>query len=207
MYASLSLPLDGLADEKIAKYIKDNGLYKGDKYTEYVKSQLPEKRLYHTAEVMVSALSKASELKLNPEKVRLSALLHDVAKYVDYKTVEGFQIEEGMVAPVVHAFLGAYVAKNILKIDDDEIIDAIKYHTSGKANMSLLGKLIFVADMVEKNRDYEGVERLRALFKKDFNLSFIECLKEEMQHLLSKKRIIYIETLNAYDYYINNKKD
>ena len=207
VYSSLSLPLDGVIREDIANYIKENGLYKGDKYTEYVKSKLPEKRLFHTAEVMITALSKANELNLNAEKVRLSALLHDVAKYMDYKKVKGFRIDDDMVAPVVHAFLGAYIVKNILDIDDEEIIDAIKYHTSGKANMSLLGKLIFVADMIEKNRDYEGVEKLRELYKRDFNLAFKTCLYEEMQHLLNKKSRIYIETLNAYDYYINEKKD
>ena len=91
-------------------------------------------------------------------------------------------------------------------ITDAEILDAIRYHTSGKPEMSTLGKLIFVADMVEKGRTYDGVERLRKLFEGDFEVCFKECLKEEVLHLINKKSYIYSETLDAYDYYINGKQ-
>ena len=108
-----------------------------------------------------------------------------------------------MPKPVVHAFLGAFVAEKYLGITDAEIIDAIRYHTSGKADMSLLSKLIFVADMVEEGRTYEGVEKLRELYENaDFEKCFIECLKEEFVHLINKKASIYYETINAINYYV-----
>ena len=69
--------------------------------------------------------------------------------------------------------------------------------------MSLLGKLIFVADMVEDTRNYDGVDKLRELYEReDFEKCFRECLKEEFLHLINKKQYIYEETLNAFRYYI-----
>ena len=168
---------------------------------------MPQKRIIHTANVVVCALKKAHELKLDYNKVRISALLHDCAKYINYKSVKGFNPPSDIVEPVIHAFLGAYIAEKVLKIQDEEVLNAIKYHTSGRKNMSTLEKLIFVADMVEKGRTYEGVEALRKSFvEKDIDTAFNECLSEEFIHLINRGDKIYIETINAYDYYIKNKR-
>ncbi len=204
-YAKLGLSLKGLTPNGVEEYIKEKGVYAPDKYEQFILKTLPEKRLKHTADVVVCALKKAKELGLDEEKVRIATLLHDSAKYIDHKTVEGFTLDEDVPDPVVHAFLGAYIAKKYFKVDA-EIEDAIRYHTSGKANMTLLSKLVFVADMLEEGRDYEGVDKLRELYEKeDFETCFIECLKEEFLHLMNKKQRIYIETINAYDYYVDKK--
>lgn len=206
LYASLGLDISEKVPKAVAEYIKEKGLYLPDEYCEFIKKTLTEKRLIHTAEVTLTALSKAKELGLDEKKVRISSLLHDCAKYIDYKTVEDFILPNDLPAPVVHAFLGAYVAEKWLGLTDCEIIDAIKYHTSGKPNMTTLGKLIFVADMVEKGRNYQGVEQLREYFKGDLDVCFRECLKEEMLHLINKKQYIYKDTIEAFDYYVNGEK-
>jgi len=205
IYSSLGLPLLGIAPNGIEEYIKQKGLYGGDVYTQFVKKYLPEKRLRHTANVINCALNKAKELNLDAEKVRISATLHDCAKYIDHTKVKGFVLPKDVPVPVVHSFLGAFIAEKYLGVDDQEILDAIRFHTSGKANMTLLGKLIFVADMVEEGRDYEGVEYLRELYEQeDFEKCFVECLKEEFLHLLNKKQRIYVETINAFEYYVKD---
>lgn len=202
VYSSFNLPLDGLAPDGVEEYLKQNNLYAGDKYTEYIKNNLPIKRVIHTAGVVICALKRAKELGLDKEKVRITATLHDCAKYLDYKSVEGFTLPDGVPEPVIHSFLGAFVAEK-LGVTDEEIIDAIRFHSSGKANMSLLGRLLFVADMIEEGRNYEGVEYLRSLYEKvDFETCFKECLKEEFLHLNNKKQDIYFETINAYNYYV-----
>ena len=201
-YAKLGLSLDGITPNGVEGYIKENKVYCPDKYEQFILKTLPEKRLKHTADVVVCALKKAKDLSLDEERIRIATLLHDCAKYIDYKTVEGFTLDEDVPEPVIHAFLGAYIAKKYLGVDK-EIEDAIRYHTSGKANMSLFEKLVFVADMLEEGRSYEGVDKLRDLYEKeDFEKCFIECLKEEFLHLINKKQRIYVETINAYDYYV-----
>ncbi len=204
-YAKLSLSLEGLTPKGVEEYIKEKGVYAPNIYEQFILKTLPLKRLKHTADVVVCALKRAKELGLDEEKVKVATTLHDCAKYIDHKTVEGFTIDEDVPEPVIHAFLGAYIAKERLGVDA-EIEDAIRYHTSGKANMTLLSKLVFVADMLEEGRNYEGVEKLRELYEKeDFETCFIECLKEEFLHLMNKKQRIYIETINAYDYYVKKQ--
>ncbi len=208
VYSAFSLSLNGLVPEKVENYIKDTGLYGGDLYVDFVKTRLPEKRVRHTANVVITALKKAKELGLDEKKVMIAATLHDCAKYFDHTKIDGFTIDKDVPSPVIHQFLGAFVAENILGITDQEVLDAIRYHTSGKANMSLLGKLIFVADMVEEDRNYEGVDYLRGLYEKDdFEFCFRECLREEMLHLQNKGQKIYAETISAYDYYIKGTGD
>ena len=202
-YAKLGLEIDDLTDKKVAEYIKEKQIYASDVYEIFVKNNLPPKRLKHTADVVICALKKAKEEGLDIEKVKLACTLHDVAKYLDYKLFDGFNLPQGVPNPVVHAFLGAFIAERYLKIQDQEILDAIRYHTSGKANMTKLGKLVFVADMIEEGRNYEGVEKLREIYENfDLDTCFIECLKEEYIHLLNKGQEIYIETKNAFDYYV-----
>ncbi len=205
IYSSLGLPVDGMTADSVMQYIDKKGLYAGDGLFEFIRATLPEKRRIHTAGVIESALRKVKELKLDTQKVLTAALLHDCAKYMAPSSVKGFTCPSDVPEPVIHAFLGAYVAEHILGIKDSEIIDAIRYHTSGKADMSTLGKLIFVADMVEENRRYEGVDALRELYEKaDFEACFKECLKEEYLHLQNKKQKIYIETVNAYKFYVKD---
>ena len=203
VYSAFSLSLEGLVPNSVEEYIKQSGLYGGDLYVDFVKNRMPEKRVKHTANVVITALKKAKELGLDEKKVMLAATLHDCAKYFDYTKFDGFKLDEDLPKPVIHQFLGAFVAEKILGVSDEGVLDAIRYHTSGKADMSLLGKLIFVADMVEEDRDYDGVEYLRSLYEKDdFEFCFRECLREEMLHLKNKGQKIYAETISAYEYYI-----
>ena len=206
VYTSLGVSLQGVCIPAVEEYIKIHNLYEGGEYEAFIKKVLTEKRIRHTANVIITALKKAKETGLDEEKIKISALLHDCAKYLDPKDYPDFTMPEGVPDPVVHAYLGAYVAEKVLKITDEEIIDAIRYHTSGKANMSTLAKLIFVADMIEEDRFYQGVEELRKAYEVGLDYCFKECLKEETVHLLNRKKPIYVETLNAYEYYINGDK-
>lgn len=207
VYASLGMDVCDKTGSEVAEYIAKNKIYAGGACEEYIRKNLPLKRLKHTADVAVCALKKARELGLSPDKVLTACLLHDCAKYKNKDDYKGFNMPTDVPAPVEHAFLGEYIARNEVGVTDPDILDAIRFHTSGKANMSTLAKLVFVADMIEKGRDYQGVERLRQLYLGDFDKCFKECLKEEVLHLINKKSYIYCETLNAYDYYINGNKE
>lgn len=77
----------------------------------------------------------------------------------------------------MHQYSGAYLAEHALGVTDPDILNAIRYHTSGRAGMSDLEKLICFSDMLEEGRDYDGVERLRELFKQDINVCAEQALK------------------------------
>ena len=202
IYSMFGLDVTPFVPDLVASYIKENNLYKANAYVEFVKSVLPEKRLIHTANVIACALDKAKPLNVDRDDVFTACTLHDVAKYLKREDYPLAEIPDDMPSAVVHAFLGEYVAREKLGIKNQDILNAIKYHTSGRENMSNLEKLVFVADMVEEGRTYDGVDELRKLYDVDFEKCFIECLKEEMIHLKNKKTQIFYLTEKAYDYYV-----
>lgn len=202
IYKMFGLDISDFVPEKVNEYIIKNDLYPSNGYIDIVKTLLPNKRLIHTANVITCALDKAKPLFLNRDDVFTACCLHDAVKYVNPEKFPNCNLPENMPRPVQHAYLGEYFARTQLGIKNQDILNAIKYHTSGRAGMSNLEKLVFVADMIEEGRDYEGVETLRALYDVDFEKCFTECLKEEMIHLENKKTDIFYETVNAYKYYI-----
>lgn len=168
--------ISSFAGKRVAAYVADNGLYKIPHAKEALDLEKPSRRA-HSVRVAVLAAERAAGLKIDEKRALTAALFHDCAKNLpsDSPRLEGFTPPSGVPAAVVHQYAGAYVAEHAFGISDGEILDAIRYHTSGRENMSLLGKLIFLADMLESGRDFEGVEELRAAFWKDKD-SLDECL-------------------------------
>lgn len=202
VYKTFGFDISSFVPEKVNDYVLKNDLYPSNGYVDILKTLLPEKRLIHTANVISCALDKAKPLGLNRDDVFTACALHDAAKYVNPEKFPDCVLPKDMPKPVMHAYLGEYFARFNLGIKNQDILNAIKYHTSGRAGMSNLEKLVFVADMIEEGRTYDGVEYLRKLYDVDFEKCFKECLKEEMQHLKNKNTDIFYETVNAYNYYI-----
>lgn len=205
-YVRYLLMLGVSSDEipaSVAEYIAEHGLYGGGEIFSYVKARLTEKRRRHTAGVIECALELNKQLGLDREKVILSCALHDVAKYLKEEDFPGFKREDGMPSSVIHAFLGEYVAKEVLGVTDEDVLTAIRYHTTGRPNMTDLEKLVYVADLLERNRNYPGVDKLRRLIKNDFNKGFTECIRQGYKHLkqMKMKDGVYHLTVDAYDYY------
>lgn len=187
-------------------YIRENGLYE----IPHAKGALAlEKtsRKEHSLRVAVAAATRAVALKLDEKKAIAAALFHDCAKNLepDHPLLRGFTPPKAwgeVPESVLHQFTGAYVAERAFGITDKEILDAVRYHTSGKPQMTELGKLIFLADMVEEERRYEGVEKIRAAF---YNESLDEALtlalSETVKFLQKKGAYVYPLTLSALEYY------
>ena len=195
---ALELPVKGLTKE-VLNYILDKGYYKTD-VSSYVVKNLPIKRLTHTFGVIKLAVKYAKTLKENATDAYYAAMLHDVAKYLNYKDF-GLQMQEGVPKPCEHQFLGAYIAENVLNIKNTGILNAIKYHTTGRANMSRLEQIVFLADLLEEGRTFDGVERLRKLVEKDFDLGFKVAINELYAHLSKSGESVYYLTKECKDYY------
>lgn len=198
---SLGLDVNGKIEERVLSYILKNNLYLGGKEAEFVRKNLPISRLTHTLGVMNLAKTYAKRLGQNENKALLAAMLHDVAKYLDPKDYKDFKPEVNLPKPVVHQFLGAYVAENILGVKDDDVLNAIRYHTTGRENMSVLEKIVFTADLLEAGRTYPEVELLRNAVNEDFEQGFKLCVKILMAFLNSSKDEVYYLTAKCYDYY------
>ena len=203
--ANLDLEFENQTSEKVYNYIIENNVYKKDKYYDFVCKKLPKKRREHTYGVILTAISLAKKLGVDSQKCALSALLHDVAKYEDYKNYKNFIVDSDVPKNVIHQFLGEHVIKEELGITDTDILNAVKYHTTARANMSMVEKIVYVADLIEQGRNYDGVEQLRKAVFNDFESGFKLCLKEVYKLLLKSEKPIYYLTKQAYDCYVDNK--
>ena len=203
---ALGLSLDGLVDAEVQGIIARHGLYT-DERVQKVKDYLKPSRLEHTAGVVEVAVGLAKRLGVDQDKAFLAAAIHDLAKYRRAEDYADFEMPQGVPAPVEHAFLGAYLAEKELGITDEEVLRAVKYHTSGRAEMSALEKIVYLADMVEKNRAYRGVKKLRRLLEKDFDRAFAAAIQQSYRYLLKTKRKdqIFPLTKEAYEYYCKQR--
>jgi nicotinate-nucleotide adenylyltransferase len=191
----------------VAEYLKDNLIYSFP-YAQKVKSLLTEERWGHTVRVAECAGRHSTKFGVDERSAICASLLHDSAKYLslDSDLLAGFSLTEDVPPPVIHQFTGAYIASNVFGVEDEDILNAIRYHTSGRENMSNLEKLIFLSDMLESGRNFEGVEFLRASFEKGLDEGMTSALAHQVEYLLASNKKIYPLTMRAYEYYKNLRK-
>lgn len=173
-----------------------------------IKKTLSTHRFNHTVGVAKSAVQLAALYGADPEKAEISALLHDIARELDgdsmVKKCKQYGITmdeiELHVPDLLHGRVGAVIAEEVYGIKDTEIIDAVKYHTTGRKNMTLMDKIIFIADMIEPGRQFPGVDMLREKALKDLNESVIAGLNSTIRFVLEKGMLIHPKSIEARNY-------
>ena len=194
--------------DDVIDYIEANQLYRVENVKQALAYLKPARRK-HTLRVALTAAACAAHWRVEEHAAIRAAALHDAAKNLDLSAPElaGFRLEEKVPPPVLHQYTGAYLAEHTFGVTDEDVLNAIRYHTSGRPNMSTLEKLIFLSDMLEPGRDFRGIEKLRAAFAQDLNLCMYKCLRHELKYLKGQKGDIYPLTFRAYEYYRGlNKK-
>lgn len=179
---------------------------------EKLKELLTESRYIHSLNVAECAKKLAKIYNLDEEKVYLAGLLHDCAKclsneqmndYINKYNIELDEYEKDNRA-LSHAIIGVYVAKYEFNIDDIEILNAIKYHTTGKDNMTLLEKVIYIADLIEKDRRFEGVDELRNLvLNKKLDRAILNSLNNTIRIVIKRNQLIHPRTINARNFLVS----
>ena len=192
---------------EVIDYIESKALYR----VEHVKdalAYLKPSRRRHTLRVALMAAGAAERFKLSEQAVIQAAALHDTAKNIPPSAPElaGFHCEAQVPAPVWHQYAGAYLAEHVFGIADEDVLNAIRYHTSARPNMSTLEKLIYLADMLEAGRDFPHIEKLRAWFAKDLNECMYRCLRHQMKYLKKQGGAIDPLTVRALEYYAELSK-
>lgn len=169
-----------------------------------VREQMPAKRWAHTQGVMETAVKLAERYGGDPAKADLASLLHDVAKYWPTERLEIIIREQNLPAILLehdkqlwHAPVGAFVAQHDYGIEDEEILDAIRYHTSGREEMTMLDKIVCLADYMEPGRDFPGVNNIRKLAKHSLEEALIAGFDSTIELLVSKRKRIFPVTILA----------
>ncbi|WP_128895875.1 bis(5'-nucleosyl)-tetraphosphatase (symmetrical) YqeK [Longirhabdus pacifica] len=173
-----------------------------DQIISFVQKQMPSKRWQHTEGVRDSAVILASQYGADAVKADIAAILHDVAKYMPIEEQRDMIKHTDAPTEILqygfqlwHAPVGAYIAEETCGITDQAILDAIKYHTSGRVGMTVLDKVICVADYIEPNRSYPGVEQIRELAKKSLDEALLAGLDSTIEFLLEKGKKVYPQTI------------
>ena len=176
----------------------------------HMKEELTEDRFEHTLGVMYTAEALAMRYGVDMNKAAVAGLLHDCAKCIPnnqkIKLCKKHDIEisemEKKNPSLLHAKLGAYMAKKAYGVTDEEILSAIRWHTTGKADMTILDIIIYMADYIEPNRDKApNLKEIRKLCFDNIELALYEVLKGTLEYLSSKPDAIDPMTKMSYEYY------
>lgn len=174
-----------------------------------LKGMLPERRLKHSLNVSKCAVKLSEIYKCDKEKAEIAGLVHDCAKYFTGEQIEDsikrFNVEldplEVNNIALSHSVIGSYVAVDIFNIKDEEIINAIKYHTTGKENMSLLEKIIYMADLIEEDRNFPRVEELRELtYSGKLEEALLLSFNNTIKFVIDNNQLIHPRTIKARNY-------
>ncbi|MBU6080691.1 bis(5'-nucleosyl)-tetraphosphatase (symmetrical) YqeK [Allobacillus halotolerans] len=171
------------------------------------KKVLSSKRQAHVERVTEEALQLAKLYHADQEQVGIAAALHDYAKEFD-KAFLTKTIESSVHLPkdlllfneeLLHGPAGAELIRRKFNIEEKNILHSIRYHTTGRARMSLEEKIVFLADYIEPGRDFPAVYKVRELATEDLNEACRYSLRETIQFLMSKNQLIYPDTFHAYN--------
>lgn len=175
-----------------------------------IKKSLSPYRFNHTVGVAQSAVQLATLYGADQNKAEIAAILHDTARELDsgkmIKKCEQYGIVideiELHVPDLLHGKVGACIAEEVYGITDAEILNAVKYHTTGRKKMTLMDKIIFIADMIEPGRQYPGVDILRKKALQNLDQALIAGLNSTIRFVLEKGMLIHPNSIEARNYLI-----
>lgn len=180
-----------------------------EKITDIIKEMLPHKRFNHSLNVARCASKLATIYNVDEEIAYLAGITHDCAKYltdeeVDYYVnkykIELNPIEVNNIA-LSHSIIGSYIAKYELNINNENIVSAIKYHTTGKENMTVLEKVVYMADLIEEDRVFPNVELLRKLtYNGEIDKALLISFNNTIKFVIDNNQLIHPRTIDARNY-------
>jgi len=179
-----------------------------------VEKQMNEHRLQHTRRVASTAKELAKLFGADEQKAEIAGILHDYCKqWPEEKIKEVIQrsshISDDLLLyskEIWHAPAGAEVVREELGIVDEEILNAIRYHTTGRENMTLLEKVVCLADYIEPGRNFPGVEKIRQQVGAGIDYALAEAFGNTISFLAHHKQKIYPLTIYTYNNLVENLK-
>lgn len=184
-----------------------------EKYTAILKGRLSPHRFRHSLNVAESAVHLAKRYGAEEEKARLAGILHDITKETPLSEQYEYITKGGDVLSklelhnpaVIHQKSGEAYCRTVLGIGDPEILGALRYHTTGRRGMTLLERVVYTADFISADREYPDVSEMRALAEVSLEEAILYSLKYTMNKLLGENALIHPDTLECYNYLLEEK--
>ncbi len=185
-------------------------MYQFDENRAFLKARLSKKRYTHSLNVAHEAQRLAELYGEDPEKAYFAGLMHDVCKELPAEEQEelvrasSFVVskEELVTKPVWHGIAGAYFLQVRMGVTDPDVLNAVRYHTVGRAGMTRLEEIVYLADLISEDRTYDGVEQMRQLCLTSINAAMLEGIRFSMETTLKKGGYLPPVTVEAYNQYI-----
>lgn len=183
-------------------------------FLEEIKKRLNPDRLYHSLNVADEAKKLAKHYGADEQKAFTAGLLHDILKntpdseLLQYFERNGIMLTETERASrkTWHAMAGADFLRRELHVTDEDILSAVRWHTTGRAGMTLLDKVLFVADFISADRDYPGVERMREKAYVSLEDAMLEGLQFTINELVENAWPVHEDSIRAYNKLVINRK-
>lgn len=180
-----------------------------EKVYEIVKSKLSEKRFYHSVCTMERCVEYAKIYGIDEEIAKLVGIAHDIVKETPkelcLEEAKKYQVEldeiEKVALPLVHAKVGAEVCRKEFGFTE-EMVNAVKYHTTGRENMSVLEKITYLADATGNDREYEESKVAYEMAKSDLDKALIYFFKKTIEWTIEDEKLLHPDTIKAYNYLI-----
>ncbi|NLK63443.1 MAG: HD domain-containing protein [Fusobacteria bacterium] len=158
-------------------------------------------RYNHSVEVAKASEKLAKIYRVSEEKARIAGLLHDCAKNMSLEkmreilNLKNIPNEYNNKA-LLHGYAGSVYARNAFKIYDKEILNAIRYHTTGRKNMGIIEKIVYIADIIEATRTFDFViENIRQKAYIDLDGAILEEIDFKLYYLLKKNKTVHTNTI------------
>lgn len=186
-------------------------MYDFEKYERLIKESLSEYRYTHSMNVAARARELARLNGVDEDKAYLAGILHDITKEMPYDEQEKYMALSPSALEksnklVYHQISGAEYVRTRLGITDEEILSGIRYHTTGRANMTVFDMVIYLADLTSAERSYNDVEYVRELADKSLKEAMLYALKFTITDLVKRQEIIHPDTLNCYNWVLGEIK-
>ena len=212
-------------DENVVQYIRLKGLYSlrgetkvhydPDEKKKYLKAHLSAKRYAHSLNVAAECRKLAQKYGEDPDKAYYAGLLHDICKELPDEEQKALVINSGFTVcreeletrSLWHAIAGAYFIKTNFGVEDIDILNAVRFHTVGRAGMSRLEEIVYLGDLISAERDYKDVDKMRKLTYSSLNAAMLEALSFSMKSVIKKGGLIPVCTAEGYNFYTRLERE
>lgn len=175
-----------------------------------LKERLKDRRYIHSLEVQKVAVALAKHYNISIDKASVAGLVHDCAKDLTDRELLDYALHFNILLPcitkgniqLIHGWVGAELAKEEFGIVDEEILNAIRFHTTGKENMAILEKIVYLADYIEPNRNFDGVEELREAAFLDMDKALLMAFDHTIRYVIAKGELLHPATITGRNFLI-----
>ena len=174
-----------------------------------LEKRLPRKRFEHVVRVTETAKELGVRFGVPAEKAEQAALFHDIAKFMEPSDMRRMIEENGEDSKLLsfhhelwHAAAGRIIAEQEFGVKDTDILNAIRYHTTGRAGMSVLEKVVYIADLIEPGRSFPGIEELRESAQLQIDGAMKACIAHSVLYLVERHVAVFPDSIECYNEHV-----